>query len=78
MKLTNNWRKGHRSPNSHLLYLNQASGTGIVLHLIALLAKGNPQTTQAVSKAICFFLQTDGKPLLLKTMPTQTIKCEEI
>lgn len=50
------------------------------LHLTRLLPKGvwNQQITQGTSEAIDLSPQTDGKALILKTAPTQTIEQGEV
>ena len=53
----------------------------LVLGFIQLLAKeshGNPQTTQAVAKAIAYCLQPNHKAPLLKTTPTGLIEHGEV
>lgn len=63
---------GHRFPTSHLLSLNTAFCTGIVLHLIALLAKGEPSNNSGCCQGyIGFSPKTDGKPPLLNITSTQ-------
>ena len=64
-------------PTGHLLSPMEASSTGVGLHLIELLAKGfswSFQNSWTVDKAIGSFAQTEGKALLLKTIPTQLME----
>lgn len=64
--------QGEEAPVSHLSPPSETSIDRNGLHLIKLLAKrvhGNPQTTQAIAKAIGCFPQTDGQSLWLKTKP---------
>lgn len=65
---------GRQGPNCTPLSPNEASSTGIGLHLIELLANGvhgNPPTTQAVTKTLGCSPQTVSTTPLLKTKPTQ-------
>ena len=73
-----NW--GDRAPGGYLLSPHEAFSTGNGLYFIELLAKGvpcQPQTTKAVAKAIGCSPQTDIKPSLLKTTPTQLMSAKK-
>ena len=68
MKLANS--EEDLASTGHLLSLNEVCSTTIGLHIIGFWSKvfyGNPQTTQAVAKAINSSPQTDSKAPMLKT-----------
>lgn len=67
---------GHRDSNGHL-----SSPKKLQYQECELLAKssqGNPQTSQAVSKAIDCFQQTDDKDPLRKITPAQFAEHREV
>lgn len=79
MKLPNH--KGDRTPTGNFSSLNKASNTRNELHLIGDVSHRNPwepQTTQAVIKAIGCSPKTGTKALLLNTTPTQLTEHGEV
>lgn len=73
--------RGGKAPIRHLLLPTQISHSRSESHLIELLAKGlhkKPQTSLSIAKATGCSPQTNGKALLLKTMPTYLIEYGEV
>lgn len=58
--------------------MGETAHAGIELHLIELLAHGDPQTTQVLPRQLSSSPETDDKTPLLKTISTQLTEHEQV